>query len=240
VRKHETKHIDPFFNNSVCCSRLVVPSTSIAPAAETQTFTDDLGGTIELTGQPQRIVSLSPSMTEILFTIGAGEQVVGRDEFSIYPEEALEVTSIGAMWEELPSEAILALEPDLVLAAQIISEDQVAALRNLGLNVYWQANPLTYEELFENLRDIARMTGHEAETETLITDLAARVEAVQEKTATVSERPLGLLRAGCDRPVQPLDGRFRHLHRLHHPPGWRDECGLGACRAITPSSARNS
>ena len=90
------------------------------------TFTDDLGNVIELTGTPQAIVSMSPSMTEILFAIGAGGQLVGRDEFSVYPEEALAVTSIGALWEELPAEAILALEPDLVLAAQIISEDQVS------------------------------------------------------------------------------------------------------------------
>jgi iron complex transport system substrate-binding protein len=153
------------------------------------TFTDDLGNTIELTGYPGKIISLSPSTTEILFAIGAGEQVVGRDEFSVYPEAALEVTSVGAMWDELPSEAILALEPDLVVAAQIISEDQVAALRDLGLNVYWQANPTSYEELWENLRDFGRLTGHEAETETLITDLEARVKAVQDKTASVSDRP---------------------------------------------------
>jgi iron complex transport system substrate-binding protein len=99
------------------------------------------------------------------------------------------VTNIGALWDELPSEAILALEPDLVVAAQIISEDQVAALRDLGLNVYWQANPLTYEELWENLRDFGLLTGHEAQTEALITSLEARVKAVQEKTASVSERP---------------------------------------------------
>jgi iron complex transport system substrate-binding protein len=165
------------------------PSAPIAPAVETMTFTDDLGNTIELTGYPGKIVSLSPSTTEILFAIGAGEQVVGRDEFSVYPEAALEVTSVGAMWDELPSEAILALEPDLVVAAQIISEDQVAALRDLGLNVYWQANPTSYEELWENLRDFGRLTGHEAETETLITDLEARVKAVQDKTASVSDRP---------------------------------------------------
>lgn len=165
------------------------PSAPVTPAVETETFTDDLGNTIELAGRPQRIVSLAPSMTEILFAIGAGEQVVGRDEFSIYPEEALAVTSIGAMWDELPSEAILALEPDLVLAAQIISEDQVAALRDLGLDVYWQENPATYEELWENLLDIGRLTGHEAETETLIADLEARVQVVQEKIASVSERP---------------------------------------------------
>jgi iron complex transport system substrate-binding protein len=165
------------------------PSAPIAPAVETMTFTDDLGNTIELTGYPGKIISLSPSTTEILFAIGAGEQVVGRDEFSVYPEAALEVTSVGAMWDELPSEAILALEPDLVVAAQIISEDQVAALRDLGLNVYWQANPTSYEELWENLRDFGRLTGHEAETETLITDLEARVKAVQDKTASVSDRP---------------------------------------------------
>jgi len=156
---------------------------------ETMTFTDDLGHTIELDGYPQAIVSISASTTEILFAIGAGDQVVGRDEYSLYPEDALNVTSIGAMWEELPAEAILALEPDLVVAAQIISEDQVQALRDLGLNVYWQANPTSYDELFENLRDFARLTGHETETETLIADLDARVKAVQEKTINVPEIP---------------------------------------------------
>ena len=169
----------------------VVPSSepSEAPTPAKMTFTDDLGNTIELTGTPQRIVSLSASTTEILFAIGAGGQVVGRDDYSQYPEAALQVPSVGAMWDELPSEAILAKEPDLVVAAQIISEDQVQALRDLGLNVYWQANPTSYEGLWKNLRDIARLTGHEAEAETLIQKLEARVKAVQEKTATVSERP---------------------------------------------------
>ena len=166
-----------------------MPKPTEETAPEIITFTDDLGNTIELEGDPQAIVSISASTTEILFAVGARDQVVGRDEYSLYPEEALKVTNIGAMWEELPAEAILALEPDLVVAAQIISEDQVLALRELGLNVYWQANPTTYEGLFENLREIGHLTGHEAETEALIADLDARVKTVQEKVATVSERP---------------------------------------------------
>ena len=160
-----------------------------APMPEKMVFEDDLGNTIELDGYPQAIVSISASTTEILFAIGAGDQVVGRDEYSIYPEEALEVTSIGAMWEELPAEAILALEPDLVVAAQIISEDQVNALRDLGLNVYWQANPTSYEGLWKNLRDFAKLTGHEDKAETLIASLEARVATVQGKVATITERP---------------------------------------------------
>ena len=165
------------------------PEPTVEPEPEIMVFTDDLGNMIEFTDYPQAIVSLSASTTEILFAIGAGNQIVGRDDFSLYPEEALEVTSVGALWGELPTEAILALEPDLVVAAEIISEDQVLALRDLGLNVYWQANPTTYDELWENLRDFAKLTGHEDETEDLIADLDVRVKAVQEKIAPLSYRP---------------------------------------------------
>ena len=156
---------------------------------EVMTFTDDLGVALEFTEYPQTIVSISPSTTEILFAIGAGEQVVGRDEMSLFPEEALAVTSVGAMWGDVPAEAILALEPDLVVAADIINEDQVQALRDLGLNVYWQADPTNYEELWENLRKFAALTGHEDGTEALIAELEARVNAVFEKIAPLSYRP---------------------------------------------------
>jgi iron complex transport system substrate-binding protein len=159
------------------------------PEPEIMTFTDDTDTTLEFAEYPQKIVSLSASTTEILFAVGAGKQVVGRDEMSLFPEEALEVTSVGAMWGELPSEQILALEPDLVVAAQIVSEDQVQALRDLGLNVYWQANPVNYEELWENLLVFAALTGHEEEAEALVAELDARVKAVEEKIAPLSYRP---------------------------------------------------
>ena len=145
------------------------------PEIKMMQFTDDLGQTILLSEYPQAIVSLSPSTTEILFAIGAGDQIVGREEFSLYPEEALEVASIGSLWGEMPIEAILALEPDLVVAAQIISEEQVQSLVDLGLQVFWQANPSDFDGLYENLMDLAVLTGHEFEAEALNTDLLARV-----------------------------------------------------------------
>jgi len=184
------------------------PAAEAAPSPEPEapemiSITDDLEVTIELEKYPQAIVSLSASTTEILFAIGAGDQVVGRDEYSLYPEEALEVTNIGAMWEELPAEAILALEPDLIVAAQIISEDQVQALRDLGLNVYWQANPTVYEELWEILRDFAMLTGHEDETETLIAGLEARVRAVEEKVAYAETTPSVFYELDATDPANP-------------------------------------
>jgi iron complex transport system substrate-binding protein len=167
------------------------------------TFTDDLGNTLEFADYPQAIVSLSPSMTEILFAIGAGDQVVGRDDFSLYPEEALAVTSIGSMWGELPTETILALEPDLVVAAQIVAEEQVMALQDLGLQVYWQSNPTDFEGLFANLMSIAPLTGHEVETNALVADLDARVQVVQEKVAPLSDAPLVFYELDATDPSNP-------------------------------------
>jgi iron complex transport system substrate-binding protein len=153
------------------------------------TFLDDMDRSIELAGPAQRIVTLGPSSLESLFAIGAGAQVVGREEFSTYPEEALAVTSVGSLWGELPTEAILALEPDLVIAPEIISPEQIQILTDLGLTVYFQSNPIDFDGLWKNLRDLAALSGHEMEVETLIADLDTRVKAVQEKIMPLSYAP---------------------------------------------------
>jgi iron complex transport system substrate-binding protein len=183
-------------------------AATTAPAAEEEeqaalVFTDDLGNTLQLAQYPQAIVSLSPSMTEMLFALGAGQQLAGRDEMSTFPEAALEVASIGAMWGDLPVEAILAAEPDLVLAAEIISPETVSALQELGLTVYWQANPDTFEDLWDNLREIAALTGHMEEAETLVSDLAARVSAVQTAVAGAETTPVVFYELDATDPSNP-------------------------------------
>jgi len=185
------------------CAPTAAPEPTVEPTPEVMVFSDDFGNTFETTEYPQAIVSISPSTTEILFAIGAGGQMVGRDEQSIYPEEALAVANVGALWGELPTEAILALEPDLVVAAEIISAEQIQALKDLGLNVYHQANPLDYEGLWNNLRDLAALTGHQAEAEILIADLEARVEAVQSKIAPLSYAPTVFYELDATDPSNP-------------------------------------
>ena len=159
------------------------------PTSAALTLTDGLGREISLNEPAQKIVSLAPSNTEILFAIGAGSQVVGRDNLSDYPAEAANVMDIGSPFEALSTELIVSLEPDLVLAAEINTAEQVKQLEDLGLTVYYLKNPLTIEEMYGNLEIVAQMTGHETETATLIESLKARVAAVDEKIAPLSSRP---------------------------------------------------
>lgn len=177
------------------CAPTELPATE-APATDapteasaTLTFTDGLDRKITLDGPAQRIVSLAPSNTEILFAIGAGDQVVGRDEFSDYPAEAASIETVGGSMGQYSTEAIVALEPDLVLAAEINPPELVKQLEDLGLTVYYLKNPTTVEEMYTNLEIVAQLTGHENEANTLIESLKARVAAVDEKIAPISSRP---------------------------------------------------
>lgn len=172
----------------------VVEEPTKEPTAEPESMgislTDGLGNTVELDGPAQKIVSLAPSNTEILFAIGAGSQVIGRDALSDYPVEALDVADIGGGFGELAIETIVSLEPDLVLAADITPPEQVEALTEVGLTVFALNNPNDLPGMYENLRMVAQLTGHEEETEAMVADFEARVTAVSEAVAAVEEKPL--------------------------------------------------
>jgi iron complex transport system substrate-binding protein len=165
-----------------------VPETA-EPASSLIEITDGLGRQVRLDSPAQRIVSMAPSNTEILYAIGASDQVVGRDEFSDYPAQAQELPSIGGGFGDYNQEAIVNLEPDLVLAAEINTPEQVQALVDLGLNVFYLANPTSMDEMYGNLLTIGQLTGHEAEAAGLSASLEARVTAVEQKVGQASEAP---------------------------------------------------
>jgi len=167
------------------------------------TLTDGLQRTITLPAPAQRIVSLAPSNTEILFAIGAGPQLVGRDVLSDFPPEAQAVTDIGDTFIGLNTELIVSLQPDLVLAAEITPDEQVAQLEQLGITVYWLANPLDFEGLYANLILIGQMTGRETEATDLATSLQARVAAVEAAVAARTETPSVFYELDASDPAAP-------------------------------------
>lgn len=177
---------------TVLLALLMTACAPQAPAATEQpsapiTLIDGLGRSVVMNGAAKRVVSLAPSNTEILYAVGATEQVIGRDEFSDYPEEAKALPSVGGSMGEYSVETIVSLNPDLVLAAEINSPELVKQLEDLGLTVYYLKNPTSFEELYVNLEIVAQLTG---EDPTKLTDsLKARVDAVDEKIMPLSARP---------------------------------------------------
>lgn len=180
-----------------------VAATDVVPTESDMYLvtSDGLGREVTLAASAQRVVSLAPSITEILFAVGAGEQVVGRDEFSDYPAEALDIESVGGSMGEYSVEAIVALEPDLVLAAEINTPELVKQLEDLGLTVFYVNNPTTIEEMYGSLENIAALTGHDAAD--LINSLKARVAAVDEKIAPISARPSVFYEIDASDPTKP-------------------------------------
>lgn len=108
-----------------------VQSTEVTYPVE---VTDSNGTVITIEAAPEKIVSVAPNMTELIFALGDGDKLVGRTEYCDYPEEALAVQTIGSLYSP-DIEAIVALEPDLVLVSTHFSEENIAKLNELGITV---------------------------------------------------------------------------------------------------------
>jgi len=178
---------------AACASALQAPTPTHTPASTATSsaviLTDGLGKQFVIAKPYQKIVSLAPSNTEILFAIGAGEQVVARDASSDYPAQVKSLSDIGGGLNAFNNEQIVALAPDLVLAAEINAPEQIKALQDLGLNVFYLANPKDFNGLYANLTTVAQLTGRQAETEALIASLKTRVADVESKVANATTHP---------------------------------------------------
>lgn len=97
-------------------------------------ITDSNGTVVTINAVPEKIVSVAPNMTELVYALGDGAKLVGRTEYCDYPEEALSVPTIGSLYSP-DIEAIVALEPDMVLVSTHFSEENVAKLQELGITV---------------------------------------------------------------------------------------------------------
>ena len=150
---------------------------------------DGLGRSITIEKTPQRIVSLSPSNTEILFALGLGNKVVGVTEYCDYPQSAKPKPKVGG-FSTVDVERVVSLEPDLVLASRIHSKTVIPALEKLDLTVV-ALTPTSLPEVLDSITTAGKITGHDREASALINNLSTRIEAVADKIKPLStdERP---------------------------------------------------
>ncbi|MFH1086953.1 MAG: ABC transporter substrate-binding protein [Chloroflexota bacterium] len=160
------------------------PARSVGPRSVT--ITDDLGRTVPVNVAPRRIVSLAPSNTEILFALGLGDQVVGVTDFCNYPPEATLKARVGG-FSTPDIEKIIALQPDLIVAAGIHRDEVIPKLERRGLTVVAVA-PQTVEQILGGITKLGKAAGREREAASLVGKMRKRIQAVTDRTGKLSDQ----------------------------------------------------
>lgn len=160
-----------------------------ACAKKPKTYVDGVGRTISLEKTPERLVSLSPALTEAVFSLGEGSRLVGVSTFCNRPEEALAIEKVGDAFT-LDTEKLVSLKPDLVLVAGSRDyETQVEKdLARLGIPA-WVSGPATVAEVLEDIKALSQVLGVEKKGDELVEELSRELEAVRAAIPQESERP---------------------------------------------------
>ncbi|MDH4193134.1 MAG: cobalamin-binding protein [Nitrospirota bacterium] len=187
--------------------------SNVAP----RTFVDDLGRKLYLAKPPQRIVSLAPSITEILFAIGLNEEIVGVTEFCDFPPEALIKPKVGYATPNL--EMIVGLQPQLVLAPRsFLRVDLLNKLEQLKIPTFI-LDPHTVEDIFAHIQLLGRMVGRPQEANAQAALMRKQLAGLSSRLADLS-RPTLLYILNSEPLITVGPGSF--IHRLIELAGGRN------------------
>ena len=146
------------------------------------TLTDQMGREVTIENLPERIVSLAPSNTEILFALGLEDKIVGVTDYCDYPEAAKNKEKIGG-FSEPNIEKIVSLKPDLVLATDM-HQKPVEELEKLNIPSV-VLDPKDFDDMFDSIEIIGKATGHQNEAMMLVKDLKERIKNVEDTVAKI-------------------------------------------------------
>jgi iron complex transport system substrate-binding protein len=157
---------------------IILLTSLAAPCFASRTLRDELGRAVEVPDHPHRVICLIPSVVDIVYSLGAGADVVAISDFTKYPKEALQKPSIGLPLS--PSiEAIVALHPDLVLGSGDLNVlESTGSLQRLGIPVF-MVDPHGIDGIYASILSLGKALNRETEANTLVARLHARVELVK-------------------------------------------------------------
>lgn len=150
----------------------------IVEASDYLSVIDWRGELITLDKEPQRIVSLSPNVTETLFALGLGDKIVGRTDYCDYPSEVFDIVSVGDLMT--PSiEKIISLEPDVVIISNIGQKETVEALDRAHIKIAYFDEDQDMEGTYSLIEKVGQLTGTKQVAEQLISSMRDIVSEVQ-------------------------------------------------------------
>lgn len=144
---------------------------------QTYTYTDDYGSVVQVPAHPQRVVSLSPAVTEIMFALGADSLLVGRTEFCVYPPEASRIENIGGI-SNLNIEKVLSCQPDLIISGSMVPQKVVQQFEKMGVPLVCVIEKQHFDGLFENVAKIGGLVAMDSTAQQLNDRLHKRLDAI--------------------------------------------------------------
>lgn len=164
------------------------PSAKVAAQAYPFEITDDMGRKVSIGARPEKIVSLAPANTEILFAIGAGDRVLGVTSYDDYPAEVKNLEVVGDFTG--PNiEKVASLAPDLVLATSGVQADAIKKLEDLGATVV-VVDPTSIQGILDDITKIGEIVDAREEAIRLTGSMQERIAAVKTKAATLKDKKL--------------------------------------------------
>ncbi len=152
------------------------------------TITDDNNRKVTITRPPQKVISLAPSNTEIVYALGQGSKLVARDDFSDFPAEAQSLPKVGAM--TINFEQIVALNPDLVLAAGITAPDIIKKLEDLKLTVVVIGSATTtVDSILADVKLAGQALGAPVDAQRVVDSMQKKLDGLKAKAASAKSRP---------------------------------------------------
>ncbi|GIN69794.1 putative ABC transporter substrate-binding lipoprotein YvrC [Bacillus sp. J14TS2] len=181
---------EPNTKNSEGNKEQVTEEQTTEEAAYPVTIIDATGKDVEIKEEPERIVSLMPSNTEIVFSLDKGNDVVGAStEYDNYPEEVNEIEKVAANFE-LNVEKVLSLEPDLVLAhgTNLATwESGLKQIEDSGVTVLVIEDAQSFESVYETIETIGQALGKSDKASELIENMQAQLAEITEKSAEIAD-----------------------------------------------------
>jgi iron complex transport system substrate-binding protein len=177
---------------------------SLASSAAAVSVVDDRGATVTLVRPAQRVISMSPHATELLFAAGGGARVVGVINFSDYPEGARHLPQVGSN-SALDMERVIALRPDLLVVWHSgNTERQLAQLRELGIPLFY-SEPQRFEQVATSLTRLGALLGTEAPARAAALAFRKRMAALEQRYAR--RAPVRVFYQVWDKPLYTLNGQ---------------------------------
>jgi iron complex transport system substrate-binding protein len=183
------------------------PPVTAAPAEAVVAIgaNDSVGREIMLPAPPQRIISLAPSTTEILFALGVGERVIAVDDFSNEPPAVASLPKVGGLTGSPNFEQIAALEPDLVLGAGITAPETVQKIETLDIPIAIVGTPeASIETILADILLVGRLTDTQARADELTRDLRVRLAQITDTIRTAPSRPRVYWELDATDPARPF------------------------------------